>query len=133
VWRWGRQQAESNLIHGKPLGSFEIWAKWVRDPLLTLGCPDPVERLKEIKARDPSRQRAAEIFTTWWECHQDNPIRASTLDARVIEIIDPGQKRTLNWHAARVAELVGTRQSGFVLEISAAPGEGSAGPNTACK
>jgi hypothetical protein len=100
----------------------------VRDPLLTLGCPDPVERLKEIKARDPSRQRAAEIFTTWWECHQDNPIRVSAVDARVIEIIDPGQKKhSLNWQAARVAELVGTRQSGFVLEIFGVPGAGERG------
>ena len=127
VWRWGRQQAEGNLTHGKPLGSFEVWAKWVRDPLLTLGCPDPVERLTEIKARDPSRQRAAEIFTTWWEHHQDNPIKVSALDPTIIEIIDPGRKRTLHWHAARVAELVGTRQSGFLLEIFGLPGAGKRG------
>jgi hypothetical protein len=128
VWRWGRQQADANLTRGKPLGSFEVWAKWVRDPLLTLGCPDPVERLKEIKARDPSRQRAAEIFTTWWEHHQDNPIKVSALDPKVIEIIDPGQKKhSLNWQAAQVSQLVGTRQSGFVLEIFGPPGAGKRG------
>jgi hypothetical protein len=127
IWRWGRQQAESNLEHGKALGSFEVWAKWVRDPLLTLGCPDPIERLKEIKANDPSRQRAADLFTTWWECHQGSPVKVSELDQRVIDVIDPGEKRSLNWRAARVAEFVGTRQSGFVLEIFGLPGAGKRG------
>jgi hypothetical protein len=52
IWRWGRQNAAS-LTHGKPLGGFEQWAEWCRDPLLTLGLPDPVERISQMKARDP--------------------------------------------------------------------------------
>ena len=32
IWRWGRQNA-SALTRGKPLGSFETWAEWCRDPL----------------------------------------------------------------------------------------------------
>jgi len=127
IWRWGRQQAEADLEHGRALGSFEIWSKWVRDPLLTLGCPDPVERLKEIKARDPGRQRAADLLTTWWECHGASAVKVSELDQRVIEVIDPGAKRTLNWRAARLAEFVGTRQSGLVLEIFGLPGAGKRG------
>src|SRR5262249_37071914 len=43
IWRWGRQQ--KNLAAGKPLGSYERWAQWCRDPLLTLGMPDPVNRI----------------------------------------------------------------------------------------
>jgi hypothetical protein len=42
IWRWGRQN-EATLSRGRPLGSFEDWAAWVRDPLLTLGCCDPVD------------------------------------------------------------------------------------------
>jgi hypothetical protein len=30
----------------------------VRDPLLALGCPDPVTRIREIKERDPDAARA---------------------------------------------------------------------------
>src|SRR5262249_15913174 len=47
IWRWGRQTV---LKPGKPLGSFEKWAQWCRDPLLMLGCKDPVSRIAEIKA-----------------------------------------------------------------------------------
>ena len=61
IWRWGRQNATA-LTRGKPLGSFETWAEWCRDPLLTLGCRDPVERIEALKANDPRRQRIAELF-----------------------------------------------------------------------
>jgi hypothetical protein len=40
IWRWGRQ---IELKAGKALGGFEQWGRWVRDPLLTLGCADAVE------------------------------------------------------------------------------------------
>jgi hypothetical protein len=39
IWRWGRQ---TDLVSGLPLGGFEQWASWCRDPLLALGCADPV-------------------------------------------------------------------------------------------
>jgi hypothetical protein len=42
--------------------SFETWCNWVRDPLLTLGCRDPVERIEMLKAHDPYRQNIAELF-----------------------------------------------------------------------
>lgn len=54
----------------------------MRDPLLTLGCRDPVERIEALKANDPYRQRIAEFFKTWWEAHGDKPIKASELAER---------------------------------------------------
>jgi len=45
IWRFGRQN-QQDLKGGRPLGSFESWCDWVRDPLLTLGCRDPVERIE---------------------------------------------------------------------------------------
>jgi len=59
---WGRQNA-ATLKRGKTLGSFETWADWCRDPLDTLGCCDRVVRIEAVKARDPHRQRVAELFT----------------------------------------------------------------------
>jgi hypothetical protein len=59
IWRWGRQDATA-IPRGKPLGSFETWAEWCRDPFVALGCCDPVERIEALKARDPRRQRVAE-------------------------------------------------------------------------
>ena len=44
ILRYGRQHGDQ-LQRGRPLGSFEQWAEWVRDPLLTLGCADPVEEM----------------------------------------------------------------------------------------
>jgi hypothetical protein len=54
IWRWGRIRVD--IKPGLPLGSFEQWCRWVRDPLLALGCQDPVERVSEAKERDGRRQ-----------------------------------------------------------------------------
>jgi hypothetical protein len=59
IWRWGR--LATNIRSGLPLGSFPLWTKWVRDPLLELGCQDPVSRVSEAKERDGHRQAIAAI------------------------------------------------------------------------
>jgi hypothetical protein len=111
VWRWGRQ---ANVSRGKPLGSFEQWARWCRDPLLALGCQDPVERIAEAKANDPRRQRTAEIFKKWWQVHGGNAITVHDLDQSVLAIIDP-HRRGRQYVAHLVAGLAGTRLAGFVM------------------
>src|SRR5262249_23870824 len=110
IWRWGRQ---SRMKRGIPLGSFEHWGGWVRDPLLALGCPDPVDRIRQITERDPARQRVIEMFAGWWEAHKDNAVRAVAPEVR--EIIDPNQ-RGRQYVARAVQGLIGTRQGGFTLE-----------------
>jgi hypothetical protein len=112
IWRWGRQNPQEP---GITLGSFEEWCGWVRDPLLALGCKDPVARLSEIKARDPERQRVIELFNVWWEHHGSEPIKASDLAPEVREIADPsGHGR--QYLARAIGNLAGTRQGGFMLE-----------------
>jgi len=113
IWRWGRQNA-SSLKSGIALGSFETWGTWVRDPLLALGCQDPVAQIREIKARDPQRQKVAELYELWWEHHGDAPTKASELAEEVKAAIDP-QGRGRQFIAKAVEDLAGTRQSGFVL------------------
>ena len=54
IWRWGRQNP-ADIGHGRPFGSFEQWSEWCRDPLLALGCRDPIDRIDEIKSDDPAR------------------------------------------------------------------------------
>jgi len=124
IWRWGRQHAEA-LRRGKPLGSFEQWAEWVRDPLLTLGCADPVERLDEVKADDPRRQRVAQLFNEWWLIHKERPVKASELAEQIVAIIDP-QGRGRQYVAARLGQLAGTRAAGFVLTREKGEGAWSA-------
>ncbi len=120
IWRYGRQDT-AEMTKGRPLGSFEDWCAWVRDPLVTLGCCDPVERVELVKARDPQRQHVAELFKAWDDCHGGAPVKAAELHERVKRIIDP-QSRGRQFIASRLATLTGTRSAGFVLTRQEASG-----------
>lgn len=113
IWRWGRQTGDA-LPRGKPLGSFEVWARWCRDPLVALGCRDPVERIEFIKARDPRRQRVLDLFNTWSEHHGDTPVKASQLAEPVRKRADP-QGRGRHYVVTLLGTLAGTHAGGFVL------------------
>jgi Bifunctional DNA primase/polymerase, N-terminal len=121
IWRWGRQ---ARLRPGRPLGSYEIWTTWCRDPLLALGVRDPVDRLSEIKAADPRRRRLAEVFDIWWATHADKELKASELADEVSEVIDDKSNRradgTLQFSRQRVAGFLAmhanTYIGGYVLE-----------------
>ena len=121
LWRWGRQN-EHVIPFGRPLGSYEVWSRWVRDPLLALACADPVEHAKASKAHDPHRQRVSEIFTAWQQHHGDKPMAAAQLCDAVKELIDP-QGRGRQYVVSALARLVGTRAAGFVLTQQRAVGE----------
>jgi hypothetical protein len=103
IWRWGRHT--TGVKPGRPLGSFEIWCGWVRDPLLALGCQDPVLRISEAKKCDSRRQVVAELFVKWWEKHQDRPMAVSDLDDDVKHVVDP-QGRGRQY----LARLIGNQQ-----------------------
>jgi hypothetical protein len=120
IWRWGRIGADIKL--GAPLGSFEQWCRWVRDPLLELGCKDPVERVQETKRRDVHRQVIAELFETWWSKHQYQAVAVRRLDEDVKRAIDP-QGRGRQYIASQLEKLSGTRMAGFVLTRQAPAGK----------
>lgn len=111
IWRWGRQ---SNPPRGLALGSFETWAMWCRDPLVALGCADPVERIRNAKINDPKRRFVADLFAAWWESHGNHPIKAADLAARVVTLLNP-QGRSRQYVALRLQQMVGTRGGGYVL------------------
>lgn len=104
----------SAIPKGKPLGSFENWAEWCRDPLLALGCCDPVERIEALKANDPWRKRVVELFGAWWEHHHGDRVAVSQLADPVKVIADP-QDRVRQYLAGLNAGKVGTNAGGFVL------------------
>jgi hypothetical protein len=112
IWRWGRQDEE--IRSGRSLGSFGQWGRWVRDPLLTLGCQDPAERVGEAKARDQRRVRVVEFFTAWWDKHRDYAMQAKDLHEEVRAILDP-QNRGRQYQAAELGRMAGTRIAGLVL------------------
>jgi hypothetical protein len=111
IWRWGRQNI---LTPGMPLGSFQQWASWCRDPLLALGCADPVQRVADIKSEDPRRLRIFEFFKAWHARYGSEPIKLKDLDPGVREFIG-GSRQKL---ATFVGSLEGTRAGGFVMIIT---------------
>jgi hypothetical protein len=113
IWRWGRQNP-TEIKRGRPLGSFETWCSWVRDPLMALGCKDPVERVASVKASDPRRQSIAELFQVWWQYHANSPVKADELHDAVKAVIDP-QGRGRQYIVSYLNRHVGTRNAGFVL------------------
>jgi hypothetical protein len=120
IWRYGR--IDSNIVRGRPLGSYDQWCSWVRDPLVALGCCDPVARVSEAKLRDPTRQTIVTLFDLWWEKHQDYLIKANDLHDDVRHAADP-QGRGRQYLAAHLERLAGTRLGGFVLTRQASPGK----------
>jgi hypothetical protein len=113
IWRWGRQ--EVGLEKGRPLGSFDQWCRWVRDPLLALGCCDPAMRVGDAKQKDARRQWVAEVFTTWWDRHGDKAMALRDLHPDVLQALDRQQRGGRQHQASLLTGLVGTRLSGFVL------------------
>ena len=118
ILRWGRQNT-ATIKRGRALGSFEDWGVWVRDPLRALGCRDPVDRINELKARDPERQRVVSLFAAWHEAHQDKAVKVTDLAEDVRQIADPNN-RGRQYLARQIGALAGTRLRGFVLERSEA-------------
>lgn len=128
LWRWGRHQdAAGTLTSGVPLGSFGIWCRWVRDPLVMLGCADPAKRVADAKAHDRNRQNVAELFGTWHREHGGKPMEAAKLARPVLRLLDP-QGRGRQYVAAALGRLAGTRAGGFVL--TAQPPVGAWGATT---
>ena len=98
IWRRGRlHPAEPALT----IGSFEQWAEWCRDPLVALGCCDPIERIVAIKAEDPSRREIAELFECWDTRHGDRPMLATELADSVRAMLDPRRRHHKSPHGLR--------------------------------
>jgi hypothetical protein len=125
IWRWGRMS--SDLPRGRPLGNYTDWCLWVRDPLLALGCRDPVQRVIETKENDSEREWISELFHAWDEKHGEEPVTADKLHPEVKKLIDPHRP-----NRQKIAEVLkglqGTRLGGFVL--TSHKGRGKWSPTT---
>jgi hypothetical protein len=112
IWRWGRQQ--SNLKRGLPFGSYERWASWVRDPLLALGCDDPVKGVQDARDRDPHRVNITALFAEWRVRHGSDWVKADDLDWHVRRLID--DKERVPAIRQKLSQLASTRLDGSMLE-----------------
>jgi hypothetical protein len=116
IFRWGRQNADT-IRKGVPLGGYMPWCAWVRDPLLDLGCADPVARISGTKGTDPRRQAIAELFQAWDHHHRSKPIKASDLHDEVRRLADP-LGRGPQFVTSYLDRLTGTQIAGLRLERS---------------
>jgi hypothetical protein len=124
ILRWGRQNPDL-LQRGLALGGFEDWSEWVRDPLLTLECRDPVNQIIEAKKNDPLRRLLNDLFEKWAQLHGTGVVKASDLHEDVLGILNPAG-RSRQWVAQRLIQLTGTRAAGLVLTRASPSGKWSA-------
>ena len=57
-----------------PMGSFESWSKWVRNPLVWLGAADPYQTRVHIRESDPATNDMVTFFRYWRMAFQDEAI-----------------------------------------------------------
>jgi hypothetical protein len=74
-----------------PLASFEGWSNLVRSALVWLGRDDPLTSMKEIRAEDPMRQQATELFSTIWDCFNEQRFSAKQL----VKAVTLGEQRDI--------------------------------------
>jgi hypothetical protein len=118
IVRWGCQNRDQ-LKTGKPFG-YPDWCRMVRDPLLTLGCPDPVNGAQRSKQSDPERVAKVEFFEAWFRHYGDDPMSVVKLlggHPSVAGLLDP-HSRGRQWAATRLKKMDGSRIAGFELTAS---------------
>jgi putative DNA primase/helicase len=57
--------AANQPIVQPPLASFEEWSRVVRNPLIWLGCGDPVATQTKLRVADPKKAELAAVFEAW--------------------------------------------------------------------
>jgi putative DNA primase/helicase len=117
IWRWGRQN--KNLKPGVPVGTFEQWSRWARDPLVALGCMDAAITMKRSMESDPGREGEISVFRAWWGHHKDARVPGSDLHDEVLaEIHAKATRKNVAWY---LRPKIGERIGGFILHRG--PGE----------
>src|ERR1700676_3825150 len=95
-----------------------------RDPLLALGCVDPVHHATDLKFEDPHRQQIFEFLETWYAQHGSKSVKLRDIDPRVRDLIGGSRQK----FATFVRNLEGARAGGLVVIITKPQGKwGAAG------
>lgn len=82
-----------NDVPLKPAGSFEIWDRMVRRPLVWIGLPDPLEAAETLRELDPELEATAMLVEAWYRVFQDGAVKAVDLiEASKQEVRDSSEK-----------------------------------------
>jgi hypothetical protein len=116
IIRWGRQN-EAVMPVGKPMGGFEDWTRWVRDPLLALGCPDLVDRVLEARRQDTNRNADADFCEMFHEYHGTDAVELKGVNDNLLTRLGKnGEALTKQQLAQRLRKKAGTRAGGWLFE-----------------
>jgi hypothetical protein len=58
---------KDKMVKCSRFGGFEEWSRFVREPLIWLGLPDPVKSQEQARKDDPKRSAARELIALWKE------------------------------------------------------------------
>jgi hypothetical protein len=99
------------------MGGFETWTTWVRDPLLTLGCPDIVERVLEAQQQDTARSADVAFFEIWHDAHGTRAVELREVSGNVaMHFGHDGKAATKHQLSKRLRNKAGTRAGGWLFE-----------------
>jgi hypothetical protein len=62
---WQLERAKGQRVKCSPLGGYEQWSQLVREPLLALGCQDPVKSQEWIRSEDPTLGDLKALRLNW--------------------------------------------------------------------
>ncbi len=71
--------AAGERVKVRPFGSFEDWSRLVREPLVWLGLPDPVDSIRLLEAADPERAQLQAMLTAVHAAFDFNEFKAASL------------------------------------------------------
>ncbi len=72
-----------------PLGSFEIWSRWVRGSLMWLGEADPLETMETARETDPRLEALSTLVHEWYAVMPDKPVTVRELIEHATEQVTP--------------------------------------------
>jgi hypothetical protein len=70
----------------RPLGSYGMWSRLVRGPLIWLGLPDPAESVFVSMADDPDRELLVRLLTAWRRAFGMNRVSVREIVNRATEL-----------------------------------------------
>jgi len=70
-------------VGAAPYGSFEVWDRMVRRPLIWAGWPDPLKAAEGMREQDQEFTGMADFLTAWHECYGSRDVLAGDLLERL--------------------------------------------------
>jgi putative DNA primase/helicase len=74
-----------------PFQGFNEWSRYVREPLVWLGLPDPVDSMTEVRDSDPRRRQLHGLVTAWEAAFGDERVTAADVVAAVKDSTTGGE------------------------------------------